>query len=165
MEFRETSLGSAGLNLYFLNFLSPFLRNGSASTGGDISPSLNVDSSSSGGGSSTASSSGRSSSLNRHSAYGNSVLNNNNNNLNHGGRPDFTPLTPVSRIQIGGSNGADRPLDRPTLVRPTRTSLQVSTETSLASALQKRGPLIITRILKFRIFTDQSSSFLFFLAR
>ena len=37
----------------------------------------------------------------------------------------FTALTPVSRIQIGGSQGPpDRPLDRPTLVRPNRTSLQ-----------------------------------------
>ena len=38
--------------------------------------------------------------------------------------PEFTPLTPVSRIQIGGGGAPDRPLDRPTLVRPTRTSLQ-----------------------------------------
>ncbi len=47
----------------------------------------------------------------------------------------FTPLTPVSRIQIGGGDSpssastssastTDRPLDRPTLVRPSRTSLQ-----------------------------------------
>ncbi len=48
----------------------------------------------------------------------------------------FTPLTPVSRIQIGGGGSLDgggvpspapandRPLDRPTIVRPNRTSLQ-----------------------------------------
>ena len=42
---------------------------------------------------------------------------------NIAGSRDFTPLTPVSRIQIGGNNGTDRPLDRPTLVRPNRTSL------------------------------------------
>ena len=41
-----------------------------------------------------------------------------------GGPPEFTPLTPVSRIQIGGGGAPDRPLDRPTLVRPARTSLQ-----------------------------------------
>ena len=35
----------------------------------------------------------------------------------------FTHLTPVSRIQIGAAGG-DRPLDKPTLVRPARTSLQ-----------------------------------------
>ena len=39
-------------------------------------------------------------------------------------KSDFTPLTPVSRIQMGGGGAPDRPLDRPTLVRPGRTSLQ-----------------------------------------
>ncbi len=75
--------------------------------GGDVSPphgehsSLSSSSSSSGG--------GRSSSLTRRQA-----------------QPEFTPLTPVSRIQIGGggSAGLDRPMDRPAIVRPSRTSLQ-----------------------------------------
>lgn len=43
---------------------------------------------------------------------------------NRGSAPDFTPLTPVSRIQIGGSTQPDRPLDRPTLVRPNRMNSQ-----------------------------------------
>lgn len=79
---------------------------------GDISPthgehsSLSSSSSSSGGGG------GRSSSLNRRQQL-----------------PEFTPLTPVSRIQIGGGGGGghDRPLDRPAVVRPGRSSLQHET--------------------------------------
>jgi len=34
------------------------------------------------------------------------------------------PAAAVSRVQIGGGGGFDRPLDRPTVVRPTRVSLQ-----------------------------------------
>ena len=41
---------------------------------------------------------------------------------------DFTPLTPVSKIQINQQQQqlqqpSERPLDRPTLVRPQRTSM------------------------------------------
>ena len=79
-------------------------------TGGDISPthgdhsSLSSSSSSGGGGGGG----GRSSSLNRRQT-----------------QPEFTPLTPVSRIHISSDGGGgSRPLDRPAVVRPSRSSLQ-----------------------------------------
>lgn len=73
-------------------------------SGGDISPTHGDHSSLS----SSSSSGGRSSSLNRRGQT----------------QPEFTPLTPVSRIQIGPDGQSGRPLDRPAQVRPGRSSLQ-----------------------------------------
>ena len=60
---------------------------------------------------------------------------------------DFTPLTPVSKIQINQQQQqqlqqpSERPLDRPTLVRPQRTSMvliqnQNNGETSPSPSIQ-----------------------------
>ena len=58
---------------------------------------------------------------------------------------EYTSLTPVSKIQI--NQPSERPLDRPTLVRPQRTSTVLINDDSISAQAPNSNPVAVDPFL------------------